>query len=291
MGQILDQVEMPTMATAGAEAVLDQIAEIVAVIKNNTGDTEIIGVGVCAPGPLDTKRGLALSIPTIKGFENYPMLAALEDRLAMPVCLENDAIAAAIGEWKFGAGVGFENLVYVTVSTGIGGGVIADGKVLRGRMGMAGHIGHMVIATDGNLCNCGNRGCFEAYASGPAFAARVQKRVLNATQTSLLTKDQIIDCPAIFAAAKAQDLLALELVNEEATILGSGFASLAHLFSPDLIIMGGGLSNEFATLFPTMNTHFQNSIMPAFKGTKIVRSTLAGNSGIVGAASLVFEGL
>ncbi len=289
MGQILDQIEVPTKATAGAEVVLDQIAQLVTVMKNNAADAEIIGVGVCAPGPLDTKLGLALSIPTIRGFENYPMLAALENLLAMPVCLENDAIAAAIGEWKFGAGVGFENLVYVTVSTGIGGGVIADGKVLRGRMGMAGHIGHMVIAADGELCKCGNRGCFEAYASGPAFAARAQKRATYDKNTVLGKKPQPIDSRSVFTAARAGDLLALELIAEEAKILATGFVSLAHLYSPDMIIMGGGLSHEFDSLAPPILLHFRANVMKAFQDTALKNSILAGNSGLVGASWMLFE--
>jgi glucokinase len=287
-GQILDHVEELTKAKAGAETVLNQIQSLVESIRASSGAIEIRGVGVSAPGPLDTKTGAALNIPTLAGFDNYPLLSALTKRLQAPVILENDGIAAAIGEWRFGAGMGLDNILYVTVSTGIGGGVILDNRVLRGRQGMAGHIGHMMMVPDGALCNCGNHGCFEAYGAGPAFAARAKLRASHSHNTILGKHNTIIDSPAVFAAAKLGDELALSLLQDEAGILGSGFASLAHLFSPDVIIMGGGLSHEFETLYPTMHERFQNNLMPAFKTTKIVKAQLGGNSGIVGAASLVF---
>jgi glucokinase len=288
-GNILDRLEVATKAQAGADAVLEQISELVDSIIKNASDARILGVGVCAPGPLDTKRGIALSIPTINGFDNYPLLAKLQECLALPVVLENDAIAAAVGEWKFGAGLGSENIVYVTVSTGIGGGIIADGKVLRGRQGMAGHIGHMIVVPDGELCNCGCRGCFEAYGSGPAFAARAKIRANQGNQTLLGKNNAKIDCPAIFAAAKAKDPLAIELVREEAEILGRGFTSLAHLFSPDLIVMGGGLANEFDCLIPAILKNFRANSMKAFQNIPIRCSILGGSSGLIGASSLLFE--
>ncbi len=129
-------------------------------------------MGVSSPGPLDTEQGIAIGLPTIKDFDNVPLRALLQNQLPHRVFLENDGIAAAIGEWKFGAGQGFLSLVYVTVSTGIGGGVIVDGHVMRGRKGMAGHIGHMAIMPNGLRCNCGSIGCWEAYAAGPAFTAQ-----------------------------------------------------------------------------------------------------------------------
>lgn len=290
-GMIHDRAEVLTKSQEGPEAVLDQIATIVSTIKERATDIEILGVGVSSPGPLDTTRGVALGLPTIKGFDNYPLLATLRDRLKMPVRLENDAIAAAIGEWRHGAGLGFANLVYVTVSTGIGGGVIVDNHVLRGRQGMACHIGHMVLVPNGTRCNCGNLGCLEAYASGPAFADRAKLRSLNNSASSLHSLGQNLKAESIFAAAKAGDRLALELVGEEINFLATGFISLAHLFSPDVIIMGGGLSNAFDLLSPEIAAYFTKFAMPAFKTIQIVRAKLAGNSGLVGAAALTFEAL
>jgi glucokinase len=215
-GQILAREETATLAQAGPQAVVQQIADLVAKIAPDR--TGITAAGISSPGPIDTERGVALGVPTLAGWSDIPIASMIQTALNLPVRLENDAIAAAIGEWKFGAGQGLSHLVYVTVSTGIGGGVIADGKVLRGRMGMAGHIGHMTVERDGAPCACGNRGCWEAYASGTAFARRAARH--------------FPDPKSVFAAAISGNAAALQLVAEEADWLGIGIANLLHLFSP-----------------------------------------------------------
>jgi glucokinase len=288
-GAVRNRKSVFTKAAGGPDVVLGQIEHLVGSVLQGVDGRDITGIGVSAPGPLDTRNGVALSIPTLAGFVDYPLAAALQKRLPFPVSLENDGISAAIGEWRFGAGRGFENVVYVTVSTGIGGGVIIDNRVLRGRLGMAGHIGHMILVPDGERCSCGNLGCFEAYASGSAFAARAMARAKHAATTLLGANGTAIDSPAVFSAARAGDALAQDLVGEEARILGTGFASLVHLFSPDVIVMGGGLSHEFDALYPAMSARLQECAMPAFKDVRIVRSELGENSGLVGAASLVHE--
>lgn len=288
-GVILERDQVLTKATGGPEIVVQQIDHLVKGIAAKTGGKEILGVGVSSPGPLDTEQGIALSLPTITGFSEFALGAALRSCISYPVVLENDGIAAAIGEWRLGAGVGFSNVVYVTVSTGIGGGVIVDGRVMRGRRGMAGHVGHMIIVPDGDVCGCGTKGCFEAYGAGLAFTARARKKATGHGTSILGRNGEAIASQVVFAAAKAGDGLALELVAEEAKILGMGFSSLFHLFSPDVLIMGGGLSHEFEMLMPGINAQIQLSAMPAFKSVPVVKAKLGGNSGLVGAASLVFE--
>ncbi len=288
-GHILERDQVLTDAIGGPEIVIEQIDRLVKGISSSAGGREILGVGVSSPGPLDTEQGIALSLPTITGFSEFALGAALRSCISYPVVLENDGIAAAIGEWRFGAGIGFSNVVYVTVSTGIGGGVIIDGRVMRGRRGMAGHVGHMIIVPDGEVCGCGTRGCFEAYGAGPAFTARARKRAFGHATSILGLKAEDITSQSVFVAAKAGDTLALELVAEEAKILGMGFSSLFHLFSPDVLIMGGGLSHEFEMLVPGINAQIQVSAMPAFKSVPVVKAKLGGNSGLVGAASLVFK--
>lgn len=288
-GQISERAEVLTDAMGGPEAVIGQITRLVNTIAAKVSDKTMLGVGVSSPGPLDTKTGIALSLPTITGFTEYPLGAALRSQLAYPVVLENDGISAAIGEWRYGAGVGFSNVVYVTVSTGIGGGVIVDGHVMRGRRGMASHVGHMIVVPDGELCGCGTRGCFEAYGAGPAFTARARKRACGHPSSSLGRGGEEISSPMVFAAAKAGDALSNELVAEEAKILGMGFASLLHLYSPDVLIMGGGLAHEFAMLAPGIAAQIQLSAMPAFKSVPVVKAKLGGNSGLAGVASLVFK--
>ena len=278
-GTLAARVARPTFAGAGPEAVLAQIAEAVGEVAAGAG--EVAGVGVASPGPLDTSRGVALDLPMLRGFAGFPFAAALADRLGLPVRLENDGIAAAIGEWRRGAGQGRDNLVYVTLSTGIGGGIVADGRVLRGRMGLAGHVGHMTIVKDGAPCPCGNRGCWEAYAAGPAFADRAAHRL------GCRPGDPAAAPPAVFDAAAAGDPAARALVEEEADLAGIGIASLLHLYSPEVVILGGGLAARFDALLPGIAARVATAAMPAFRGVPILPAALGGNAGLVGAALLV----
>lgn len=277
-GRILAREDERTEATAGPERVLAQIKRLADGLLPSAGHRPVLGIGVSTPGPVDTIAGVARGIPTLSGFDQYPLKAELQTRFSLPVSLENDGIAAAIGEWRFGAGQGFDNLVYITVSTGIGGGVIADGRVLRGRMGMAGHIGHMRIVPDGARCPCGGRGCFEAYGSGTAFTARARNTM----------GQDAIDSRAVFTAARAGDGDANRLIDEEADILGRGIVNLLHVYSPDIVIMGGGMAQEFERLQPGMQGFIQQFAMPAFRDVKVVKAALGQNSGLVGSAALAF---
>ncbi|EJT02129.1 ROK family protein [Rhizobium sp. CCGE 510] len=284
-GRILARLAEPTDALAGPDRVLAQICGLTDRLLAASNPASVVGVGVSAPGPLDTVAGIATDIPTLSGFVDFPLKAELQKRFPFSVDLENDAIAAAIGEWQFGIGKGLDNLVYVTVSTGIGGGVISDGRVVRGRKGMAAHVGHMSVVPNGEPCPCGNRGCFEAYGSGPAFARRAQMRAMESRETTL---GGAIDSRSVFAAARNGDRLANQLIDEEAEILGRGFTSLIHIFSPDIIVMGGGLSHEFDRLQPGIQAYISQWAMPAFKDVKVMLAALDQNSGLIGAAALAF---
>lgn len=278
-GNILERESTFTESKADAVTIVGQIGALVDAVKAKAKGKAILGVGVSSPGPIDTITGMTHFLPTLSGFGEFPLRDALSHRLNTPVKLENDGIAAAIGEWRFGAGRGLRNLVYVTVSTGIGGGVIVDNHVMRGRKGMAGHVGHMSILQDGTRCACGNLGCIEAYAAGPAFAARAAR---------VLAKPDL-PVQEVFTLARQGNAAARDLVADEARLLGIGFTSLLHLYSPDMLIMGGGLSNEFEMLYPMINAYIQENAMAGFKSVPLVKARLGGNSGLIGAASLVFE--
>ncbi len=287
-GTILKRMAVATAAMAGPDVVINQLHQAVIFVSEGIASDHIKGVGLAAPGPLDTEKGIALSIPTLAGFENVPLAALLQQKLDLPLRLENDCIAAALGEWRYGAGKGCNNFVYVTVSTGIGGGVVADGRLQRGRKGMAGHIGHMTIVQNGLRCACGNLGCWEAYGSGTAFAHRARDRA-RSTPTCIGADGATIDGQAIFAAAADGDALAYQLVAEEAEILGIGMVNLLHLYSPERVIMGGGMANNFDVLHPAIATHISTYAMPAFRDVVVTRAALGENSGLIGAAALVFE--
>ena len=275
-GAILSRAETPTAAQAGPEAVVAQIAALAAEVAPVAERDGLLGAGISSPGPIDTVTGTALGVPTLAGWVNLPIAEMIGEALQLAVRLENDGIAAAHGEWRYGAGHGARNLVYVTVSTGIGGGVVADGRLLHGRRGMAGHIGHMSIVRDGTLCSCGNRGCWEAYASGTGFARRIAERLPGT------------DPRAVFSAARAGDGAALALVNDQAQWLGIGITNLLHLYSPDLVILGGGVSNGFAQMRAAILAEVQARAMPAFRDVPVVAAGLGENSGLIGAAALLF---
>jgi glucokinase len=275
-GVIYKRAAVRTMADSSGETVANQIVELVAQVSDAVDRSAIAGIGVSSPGPIDTDVGVTLGLPTIKGFDDFPLRNVLSRKLGRDVVLENDGIAAAIGEWQLGAGRGFANVVYVTVSTGIGGGVIVDNHVLRGRRGMAGHVGHMSIVPNGEICGCGNAGCLEAYTSGPNFAKRANKAGI------------LGDAAAVFVAAKAGNRAARELVQQQALYLAQGFVSMMHLYSPDVLIMGGGMSQQFDVLYPVIAEYVGKYAMVPFRGARIVPAALGVDSGLIGASRLVF---
>jgi glucokinase len=288
-GNVLKRAAVATAADAGPSVIIDQLYHVAASVSAGTSRDHLIGVGVSSPGPIDTERRIALSIPTLAGFVDVPFARMIEDKIGLPVWLENDGIAAALGEWRFGVGRLNQNLVYITVSTGIGGGIVLDGRLLHGRRGLVGHVGHMTIIRDGEACPCGNRGCWEAYASGTAFAQRARLRADGPTSTTLGKDGAPIDGRAVFEAAAHGDALALALVSEEADLLGVGIANLLHLYSPEIVVIGGGMANGFDLLLPGIAARINSAAMPSFRDTPVVRAALGDNSGLIGAAVLAFD--
>jgi glucokinase len=269
----------PTDAKGGPAAVIDQIIALSAEVRAQAPESSVIGLGIGAPGPLDPIAGIVMDAPTLTGWRNIPLSALLRQRLSLPVHVENDANAAAIGEWRFGAGRGARSIVFVTVSTGIGGGVIADGHVLHGRHGPAAEIGHMTIAQDGDRCFCGNIGCWEALASGSALGLRGTR--LSRTGTEVTGRH-------VIEAARRGDAQALALVIEEAHWLGIGFVNLLHLYSPERLIMGGGIANGLDLMQPNIDRIIAARAMPPYRDVPVVAAKLGGLAGLIGAASLVF---
>jgi glucokinase len=273
---------------AGPQAVLGQIKRL--CIEIGATEVALIGIGVSAPGPLDSEAGTIITIPTLPGWDDFPLAATLTEAFEKPVALDNDGIAAAIGEWRYGVARGLTHFVYVTVSTGIGGGVVVDGRVLHGRRGLAGHVGHMIIQRDGPICSCGARGCFEALASGSALT-RAAVQAAAVSPDSMLAERALdtITGRNVVDAARQGDALAVSLLESEAGWLGLGFASLAHLYSPEMIIMGGGVSHAFDLLREGIATSFHTPAMPPFRSVKIVSAMLGDNAGLLGAAALAWE--
>lgn len=290
-GQIHAHQRVAT-ATAGPQDVIAQIEQLIAAMVGDVPPEEIIGVGVASPGPVDLRTGVALRAPTIAGWFDIPLKALLEEQTGLHVDLQNDANMAALGEWRFGSGRGCAHFVYVTISTGIGGGVIVDNKLLLGRKGMAGEVGHMTLLPDGPACTCGNRGCWEALASGTALA-QFAADALAAGQPSLI-REIAAGAPVrgahVAAAAERGDPLALALMQREGEWIGIGVTNLLLLYSPERLAIGGGVSQNMALLEPHIRRTVDTRVMPPFRDVPIAAAQLGDNAGVIGAAaSLVVQ--
>ncbi len=292
-GQLLRRATACTDVSGGPQAVLRQFKQLVGEICSPEGWKQIGGIGVAAPGPLDSETGTILHIPTLRGWEDFPLKQALTSDFGLPVLVENDGIAAAYGEWQYGAGKGLRHLVYVTVSTGIGGGVVVDGKLMHGHRGMASHVGHFRMAFDGPLCSCGATGCFEAFAAGTALGKRARDAARQHPKGLLaqLATPETVDARHVVAGARRGDPVCVGLLQEEAALLGAGFTGLIHLYSPERIIMGGGVSDAFDLLEHDIHTVIRRDAMQPFKDVPVVRAGLDHDSGLIGAAALAASSL
>ena len=291
-GRVLKRAALRTDVSGGPEAVMRQFLTLAIEVTEGVSSRPQ-AVGIAAPGPLDTIAGVVDHIPTLPGWEEFPLRARLSELLNLPAVVENDGIAAAYGEWQYGAGRGVSNMVFATVSTGLGGGVIADGRLLHGRRGMAAHIGHFRMAIDGPICSCGGKGCFEAFAAGTALGKRAQV-VAGAKLHSYIGQIAVAETVTsrhVVEGARTGDAACLALLEEEARFLGIGFTSLAHIFSPERIVMGGGVSLAFDLLSDTIHATIRAEAMAPFKSTPVVPALLGDNAGLVGAARLALSNL
>jgi glucokinase len=254
---------------------------------------QVLGMGVAAAGLVNPGTGVLLYSPNLPRLRDAPLKALLEQEIKAPVWLANDASLAALGEHRFGAGRGFSHLVYITVSTGIGGGVIIDNALFLGSQGFAAEIGHMVIDPDGPRCACGNIGCLEALASGSAIA-RMASEEMSKGKVSVITSLADNDLSGVTAevvarAAQSGDPLASEIMERAGTSLGIGVVNLLHLFDPELIIIGGGVSRAGELILAPVRKVIAERAMPGFRQAKVVTSALGDDSGLYGAVALVLE--
>jgi glucokinase len=295
-GKIIYFRSYPTQADKGPQKV---VMGIVSAIKDSLMRTELeinelCGIAIAAAGILDVKNGVVTSSPNLPGWHNVPLRDMLATKLGVDIHLINDASAAALGEHRFGAGCGADNLVYLTVSTGIGGGIIIDGKLYVGTDGCAGEIGHMVVEADGPQCNCGNFGCLEVMASGTAIANEAKRRI-GQGETSRITEFSSgglnsITAETVALAAKQGDSLACGVVNRAAYYLGVGLANIVNIFNPEAIIIGGGVSKMGNILLrPARKVVKQRAFRLPVRTVRIVRSRLGDKAGTIGSAVYLMD--
>jgi glucokinase len=294
-GEQLSQDRVPSLAAEGPAKVIERLIELSrrTVALAGISMDEIIAAGVGCGGPLDPKTGMIMEPPNLPGWVDVPLVKILQDALGIPVYLDNDANAAALGEHRFGAGRGVENMVYLTISTGIGGGIIIGNKLYQGQNGNAGEIGHMSLAINGRPCNCGSRGCLEAYASGTNIAARAREAV-GAGEKSLLTElagsPDNISGETIMAAMQAGDSVATRIWDETMEILGAGIANVINIFNPQRVVLGGGITNFGDLLFgPIRRIALSRAMGPLAQVAEIVPAQLGGQVGVLGAAAVALE--
>jgi glucokinase len=295
--RIVATASEPTHAEAGAKDVLERLVGLaeraIAATRREIPDAEILGVGVGAPGPLDTKRGIVLLTPNL-GWVNLPLRQIIHDRLGLPAALDNDANCAVLGEWWVGAARGARHAIGITIGTGIGGGLILDGKLYHGASDVAGEIGHTTIDTEGRRCKCGNYGCLEAYASGPNIALRAVEEIEAGAVSrlpSLVGGDlSKVTAQTVYQAAKDGDDLALEVVNDTARFLGVGIGNLLNVFNPEAVVVCGGVTLAGDHLFvPLRREVARRAFKPAVSACRIVPGELAGTAGVYGAAKAFLD--
>ena len=285
-----------TQAAEGQPAVVERMVDAASRVIAQAGVAlpQIMAVGVGAPGPINTKAGLVTTPANLPGWRNVPLKQLVEEALGIPTFLENDANAAALGEHLFGAGRGAENMIYVTVSTGIGGGVILNGQIYNGAAGAAGEIGHMTVLPRGPHCGCGNRGCLEALASGTAIAREGRELVVRGMPiviTELAEGDpDRVSAKLVAQAAEQGDIEAQEIIADAMTYLGVGMASLVNLFNPELIVIGGGLANMGKGLFgPVRRIIDRRALHASAEVVKVVPAQLGHDVGILGAVAVALR--
>jgi glucokinase len=293
-GNVLGMRSMPTNSDHGAKFVVDRMVEMIrgcmqdAAREENIPEEGFIGIGLGSPGPLDRKTGTVIETPNL-GWRNFPLRDLISNSIGLEAELDNDANCATIGEWWMGAGQGVQTLIGVTLGTGIGGGIVLDGRVFHGAADVAGEVGHMTIDSTGRKCKCGNYGCLEAYASGPAIAARAIEG-LETGDTSILpslVNDDLsrITAETVYEAIVAGDLYAKEVMRETAKFLGVGLANLINILNPGMVVISGGVTQAGEHLFEPLRAQIRRrAFRHAEQSCQIVSTTLEGKAGVIGAA-------
>jgi glucokinase len=295
-GGIVARDHSVTPAALGQEAVIEAIIFSVHRVLDQAGLplARLAAVGIGAPGPLNPETGILFTAPNLPGWHDVPLRDIIERKLGLKGYLVNDANAAAFGEFFFGAGRGSRNLVYITVSTGIGGGIIVDGKLYSGANGSAAELGHMTIDDDGPLCNCGNKGCWEVLASGTAMARNARDQIRAGRGSTILDLAggdlEKVTARIIHTAALQGDALARELISRTAYYLGVGLGNIINIFNPEVIVIGGGVSLMGEILLkPAWEIAGSRAYKDAFLAARFLPAALGRDSGVLGAAAMALQ--
>ncbi|MEK6743902.1 MAG: ROK family protein [Nitrospirota bacterium] len=284
-GEVADKVKEPTRASDGHAKVIQKLienikAQLDSALRNGF---KVAAVGVGAPGVIHAQTGMVVKSPNFPDWNNLPLKKELESALALPVSIENDANAAALGEQWRGAGRGITSMILLTLGTGVGGGIVLDGRIWPGADGMAGEIGHMTIIPDGRRCGCGNTGCLEMYTSSRGIVMTYQERS---------SRPQSITSEEIYQAARDGDAVAGDVMKDMGRFLGIGIANLINIFNPEMIVIGGGVKDAWPLFIDATREEIKKRAFEYTAArTRIVSSLLGDDAGMIGAAALAFQKL
>lgn len=273
-GAIVKILQAPTEAEKGYHQVIEKISSMIEKVK---ADQKIDGIGIGAPGPIDFRKGIILNPPNLPGWDNVPLVDIFSERFGVSVFLNNDANVAALAEAKVGSGMGHESVFYITVSTGIGGGLVIDGQLFNGARGYAGEVGNMIIDPNGYQHSNMNKGSFEGLASGTSIGRRAEREygiIGGAIQ--------------VFTLAGDGDERAIKIIDETVANLAMGIANIAHTLNPELFVMGGGVMESKEFILAPLQEKVKEYLFPDLaKSIRIVPASLSGKAGVIGAAMLV----
>ncbi|MBI4394924.1 MAG: ROK family protein [Candidatus Omnitrophica bacterium] len=294
-GKILGKKIFPSARGRQVKESVRQLKSALSALleESGFGRRHLLGIGVAVPGAVDPRREGVLKSPNLPSWEGFPLKRVLFKEFQVPVWIENDANAAALGEQYFGSGRGIDHFLYLTISTGIGSGIVANDSLLRGASGLAGEVGHMTVVQNGLLCPCGKRGCLEAYSSGTAIANYVRTALRNGAKSRFFRNIKLSEITGRLvseAARTSKDPLAIQARRTAADFLGIGLANLINIFNPQRIILGGGVMEHVEYFWTPMMKAVRREAWPlSLRACTVVRSPLGTEVGDLGAIAIVLD--
>ncbi len=288
-GERIAARRLPTQVKIGAYAIIENVLQSITEILEDK-QVKLAAIGIGCPSPLDIEKGLVMSPSNLQDWDNFPIVKLFKKRFNVPIVLENDANTATLGEYNYGAGRGFKNIVYITVSTGVGGGIIINGEIVHGVGWGAGELGHTIVQPDGVRCNCGSIGCLETICAGVHIARRAKMRLAGgepSLMNELVSNINEVTAKTIVEAVRKKDKLASEIWTETCRFLAIGVANIITLIAPEAVIIGGGVASAGELLFAPLRSFLPQfvSMIPIDK-VAVLPAELGGESGVCGALAL-----
>ena len=289
-GEIRQKTRVPMVSTGDAAMGFAAVKEAIGAIYTAAPEAVITGIGICSPGPLDPSTGVVLNPPNLPCWRNFPLAQETEKAFGVPTRVDNDGNAAGLAEALWGAGVGYRNVFYATLGTGIGAGIVFDRKIYHGRTGGAAEGGHVSIDYKGPVCGCGKRGCIEALASGPRIAARAREKLAAGAESRMVALAGSIaqvQTEHVGAAFSEGDALAREVLTETAFLLTVWLGNIVDLLEPDVMVVGGGVAELMSSFFAAISVDLPHWCLNQRAGEiPLVLARYGADAGIAGAAAL-----